>query len=355
MPAQPRAHRQRWWRARCAVAGLAGLLAVAGCGGSSKHSSTSTSKTTSSTSTKVPKPKPAPVVTESVIGAKHRVAFGPTLKTTPGDIVEFRTLLPASSASKPTKLNVDISQGPSTTLTVTANAHGHKSTATVTSANGKPLTLTSLHYACVLPPSPTLCPVKHVSVSPKAIHVTFMATTPEPLVLQANVGPIPGVTTKPPPQSSSIVPAYKVAQELRTIPPHVTPAGKLITHPRPATPFALTTSARPGDVVFDDTRLFGLPGAPQPVTIDLDQGPGTSVKITASVPGGTPAVGVITSATGKPITLVVPRYTCFVPPTVTFCPALKTVAGRHHYTLTFNASPLTAPAGIVLGVLVQAG
>jgi hypothetical protein len=48
----------------------------------------------------------------------------------------------------------------------------------------------------------------------------------------------------------------------------------------------------------------------------------------------------LNSGSGQPVTLLSPRYTCFVPPAPTICPAMSTQTGVHAYTLGFSV-----PAG----------
>ena len=77
------------------------------------------------------------------------------------------------------------------------------------------------------------------------------------------------------------------------------------------------------------------------------------VSITASVAGGSSSTGTVTSANGKNIALVLPRFSCTVPPTPTICPASHVQSGHHQYQLTFMASPYTPP--VSLSAKIQGG
>jgi hypothetical protein len=82
------------------------------------------------------------------------------------------------------------------------------------------------------------------------------------------------------------------------------------------------------------TRLSGAPvGATQATTITIEQGPASSIAVSGAVAGGQTSKATVKSADGKPITLVLPRYTCYVAPVPTFCPPKQIQAGSHKYVL----------------------
>jgi hypothetical protein len=114
-----------------------------------------------------------------------------------------------------------------------------------------------------------------------------------------------------------------------------------------------TLAAHPGDEIALVTRLIGRAAAPQHVTIDVDNGPGRSLTVAASVPGGQISKATITSPSHTPIALADFRYACFVPPAPTFCPARRISTSAHSDTLSFSASP--ASPAIVTLVTVAAG
>jgi hypothetical protein len=96
-----------------------------------------------------------------------------------------------------------------------------------------------------------------------------------------------------------------------------------------------------------------IQGAPQTVTLSIDQGPGSKVHVSASVAGGQTSQATIKSANGSPIAIVLPRYACSMPPVPTFCPAMQIFAGFHRYMLKFAAAPTTPR--ITLYATVQRG
>jgi hypothetical protein len=95
------------------------------------------------------------------------------------------------------------------------------------------------------------------------------------------------------------------------------------------------------------TRLAGKPvGAPQAVTVTINQGPSKALTIVASVANGSTATATVTGAKGKKIAIVLPRFGCTVPPVPTICPPTKVQSSSHQYKLTFMASPYTRPITI---------
>jgi hypothetical protein len=101
------------------------------------------------------------------------------------------------------------------------------------------------------------------------------------------------------------------------------------------------------------TQLKGILGALQPVTVTINQGPAKTITISAHASGGPPSGATVKSASGSPITIVLARYNCYVPPTPTFCPAARVAAPPHRYSLTFMAAPGTAT--IEIQAKVEAG
>src|SRR5207248_2472526 len=103
-----------------------------------------------------------------------------------------------------------------------------------------------------------------------------------------------------------------------------------------------------------ETMLAGKAGAaPQSLHITLSATAGKAVEITAAVPGGRPSHATVKTADGKPITLVLPRYACRVPPMPTICPAQSALSNGHLYSFSFAASPsrpilLSATVGPVI-------
>ena len=109
----------------------------------------------------------------------------------------------------------------------------------------------------------------------------------------------------------------------------------------------------PGDTAAIRIVLTGSTvGAPQPLTVNFAQGPSKSINVSANVPGGPPSTATITSASGRPIALVSPRYGCYLPPYPTFCPGSNITAKSHKYAVTFNGIPKLP---VVITLAVQAG
>jgi hypothetical protein len=286
--------------------------------------------------------KPLPL-RQTVIVAKRGARAGSAVKIKKGALLAFRTTAPGVPGSGPVAVTLKISRGPAAKLTVAASAQGKQSTATLTSATGKPLTLLLPQYTCELPPSPSFCPGHNAHVNSDRIQIQFKTDPAIPIVIAAIAG-APTSSPAAPKSGSLVAPAYTVTQFVSA---HAAGAKPGSTVP------STTAVARPGDVVMLRTRLLGiLRAAPQPLTISFDQGPATTLHVSASVPGGAKSTATIKAAGGSPIALVRLHYVCLLPPTPSFCPASKVIAGSHHYSVTFPASPLT---GVTLQASAQAG
>jgi hypothetical protein len=340
-------NRDRLLRAGSVFAAGASVLALAACGGggSSKSTSTTTaSSTTTPTTTKAkvtPRPKPTLEVELGKVGSK---AFGPTLSATPGEPIEVRVLVPGKGkhGGGAQLVSLDLATGQSHTLKVSAHSGHHSASGTITSANGKALTLTRLHFVCALPPAPTFCPGKSVTADSKGDHVKFSASRKTPIALVGTVGPVNLPIPKASTPSGSIVPAYKVSELVKVLPKNPKAAAN--------TPPTASTTVKPGDNVLLISRVTGrIRGAAQTLTVTIDQGPGKSLTVTAAVPSGAPSSATLTSSHGK-IAVVEPRYTCFLPPFPTFCPALGTSAKGHTYTLKFGVAPGASPPVLLVAV-----
>jgi hypothetical protein len=305
--------------------------AIAGCGGSSHNSSGTSTTTTPKVSTTTTTPvHAAPPVLRQLVRSSTSTTLAPTLTGKPGEAVAFYTSVP-TTAPETVTLRFPSKRGRS--LVITAKAGGQAARATITSATGKPLTLQALHYACELPPAPTFCPANKVTTSPTATKIEFSASHASGVAFSGVIGPIrftPPPTVAPGP---TVVPPYTVTEVLRVRPPKPPPGPVAAATPR--------LSAHPGDTVLMYSVLKGEHGAVQPITVTINQGPGNVLTISAAAAGGQPSSAEVISATGQPITLIIPRYSCFLPPVPTFCPATKVTTATHKYNVTFNAAPGT--------------
>ena len=323
-------------------------LLVSACGGSSSHksstsksstskSSTTVAKTTTTTASKPVAPVAATTLSESVL-AFPKATYASTAKVKAGDTVAFRTLVPGKPATKAHSVQLKFSGGPSNTLSVTATGGGHTAVTLLTSANGKPLTLSHLRYTCQLPPSPSYCPPKQQSVSAAGWKLKFSTLPTEPVVVVATVGPVKTPAAPVHIASPTLVPPYTPTELLETLtpPPANAPRGASLK----ASAVTTVMAVKPGQPLLMLTQLTGtVVGDTQPTTVTIPQGPARSITITATVDGVRTAVGTVTSADAKPITLLLPRYSCSVAPSPTFCPVKKIVIGHHRYQLTFMLSP----------------
>ena len=340
---------QAWHRALRGLSVTVTLaVVISACGGSTtqSHSTTSShtsSHTTTSATTAAVKVAP-PTLSETILTAADHTPRPSTTAVT-GDALTFRTLLPGTP-KREVRVIVTLSLGPGRKLTVTAGAQRHTSTATVTSAKGKPITLQQVHYTCEFPPLRSMCPLHGTTVAPQRDTVTLKAPGGTTVIFGAKVGPVTMPTVSPA-TSGAVVPAYKLLEKLRFSPPKV---GN--TAPTPSAP-ATAVTVKPGDSVAMTTLVGGLGGAAQKLTLDIAQGPAKTLTITAGVPGGPKVPATITSATGKPIELVLPHYVCFLAPAPTFCPATGTVARAHHFIVTFPVRPKAQP--VTIAATVQAG
>lgn len=315
-------------------------LMLSACGGGSKSSTTTTKSTTTATH-KTQSHAALPL--ESVrIGTSQTYATAAT--ASPADAVSFRTVLPAGSKGSP--VLIKITAGPAKALTVTATAGQSSGTATVRSANGTQLTLLEPHYSCTLPPVPSFCPAKSVTKTAHGYTLQFNPRATSTIQVSALVGPVTLPKPKVTAAGKSVVPPYTVTELLRVRNPGSSASSSSI-------PAAPTVSAKPGQLVVMYSEVkSGVHGAKQPVTVTLNQGPGKSLTITAAAKGGPSSTATVKSASGSPIALVLPHYTCYVTPTPTFCPASSIKTAPHRYILTFEAAPGTAT--IELQALVQA-
>jgi hypothetical protein len=323
--------------ARFASAGLV-LLALAGisaCGGGSKKSSTTATTKTKVKHTK-PKPKAKPKVTEAVRLNKPGAKYGASVAGSVGDVVEFRTVIPAHGQGNTAQLKISNLAG---RLSVNVTAHHQSATATVTSATHKPIVLSGIRYACDVPPTPSFCPLQHVSANHGGYQLQVPIRRKAPIIMTAKLA----TSTTPParklrPVSGAVVPLYTITEKAKAITPKSSATTK----------FAPSAVVKPGDVVDFETHVGGkISGAPQPVTITIPQGPASTLTITASVPGGAPSHATITAGGGGRIALVAPHFTCFLPPYPTFCPPSKVTLGHKAYTLVFGATPNRSPIIVV--------
>src|SRR5579864_7795298 len=324
---------------------LALTIAPAACGGKSHTKATGVKSTTSSATT-ARKPAAAKVthLTELVRGTTPP-AFAPSASVAPGDIVVLRTLIPGAADSAPVRVALTIAPAHGRGLVVTARANGETSTATLTSSIGKQVMLVGLRYTCLLPPEPTFCPAHHLTTSRGKDKLSFTTSPRTGVVMLGQVGPVPKKPGPPAPTTGAVVPTYGLRERLQVIPPHDSRSSIA----KPST----TVKVSPGDTVVLISVLLGhVVGAPQRVSITFNQGPSKTLRVTGTVAGGQSSTATIGTASGSPIALVSPPYTCFLPPAFTFCPAEQTRVGAGSYTVTFSASPASP---IELFAKVQGG
>jgi hypothetical protein len=327
--------------AMTAVALAVGLTA---CGGGS---SSKTGSTTSTTATKKKKKKNKPAkptfIVEKVAVSGSNGKPAPATTAKPGDNVVFLTQVPAAKSNAPVTVSLSFPAGPSTNLTVKAGIKGHSAQATLSGAGGKALTLLRLHYHCSLPPAPGFCPPHNVKTSSRGAKFQVNVKHGVSVAIEATVGPVSLPPSKVKTPGQNVAPAYRITELLRAIPP----GSKSKNPPAPAA----SATVHPKDTVQMLTRVAGrVKGAKQPVTISFGQGPASSLTVSASVPGGATSTATIKSANGSKITLVLPFYTCYLPPNPTFCPVTHTSTASHRYSVTIPAAP-GASVPVVLGTV----
>jgi hypothetical protein len=319
-----------------AGAAVAAVVLIAGCGGGGKKTTTTT--TSATTTAKQTTPKAKPKLEQTVRVDKSGAKYASSVGATNGDIVQFRTVVPAAKHPGTVTLTLTQKNG---RIEATASANHQTSTAAVV---GSGLKMSRVHFACELPPTPSFCPAKHSSSSKTGYQLQFPAVRKAPIIVAARVG-----TTAPPapklkPASSAAVSPYKLTQKVKVATPKSTSTSK---------PTSAAT-VHPGDVVTLSTYVGGkVSGALQPVTISFEQGPAKSVTVTATEPGGSATHATISGAGGAKISLTDPRYNCFLPPDPTFCPSSKVSVGHRKYDITFRVSPNKSPVEVVANV--QAG
>jgi hypothetical protein len=316
---------------RLLIAAALLTLALAACGGSKKTSTSTT--TASTTSTPAQHHKGSKVLLEQV-RAVGSSGFASSIIASPGGIVDFHTILPGT-VKTPQTVTLSFAQGPSKTLKVTASMSNQSSTATVKST-GSSLTLMHLHYACALPPIATFCPVRNVATSNGQTRIQFSTSRKAPITVLATLGPVSLPTLKVKAPGSAHAPAYSTKEGLKVL-----PGGKATGASKGA--FTASASAKSGDIVEMLTRVLSKHrGALQPITVTIARGSGKTIKVSASAQGGATSTATLKSSSGSPITLALPRYTCYLPPVPTFCPPTKTSASSSAYSATFMAAPGTA-------------
>jgi hypothetical protein len=102
-----------------------------------------------------------------------------------------------------------------------------------------------------------------------------------------------------------------------------------------STSYAAQTTAKPGERVSLRTVL-PVTATSGTVRIVVAGGPGKSLKVVASALHQSSAV-TVTSADGRPVTLVRLRYSCLLAPAPSFCPAKHETFSKHDYQLAFKA------------------
>jgi hypothetical protein len=363
-------------RAGAASAVLAVAVSLGACGGAGTHKSSSSS--TSTTASQSAASRGRLIQTVRVNGAGKPASQA---KARPGNQVQLRTNIAGSRSAGPQPVTVSAATGPSSALSITATSPGHRSQAQITSADGRPLTLASVHYTCALPPAPTFCPVQHASGGSHSFKLSFMAAPRTGIALSATVGPLAGKA--PPPSTSGGLPtaAYTPTELLLAHPPTAgagagatatsgtatgsttigattTTSTSLATSTNPTTSTSLTTttgltttagagvratpavSVSPGSRVTMTTRLKGLPGGlPQQTTVTIDKGPAESLTVSAAVPQAATSKATITRAGGGKLVLGSLVFVCTAPPAASVCPPQQIVSRAHQYSVTFMASP----------------
>ncbi len=323
------------------------VLSVGACGGGEKSSSPKSSVTVTSTVTVTATSKAAlqaaapaaGVVAESVRSGGTGAAWTSSATAVAGEAIQFQTKLRARA---PANVRLVFERGPQTRLRVTATVNGHSSHATVGSTSGAHLSLLQLHYTCAAPPDPSFCPIHGVKTTAATFTMAFRASTGSPVVIGATVGPA---------NLPRLVPAAAAGNRL-----HVIAAGRLVVPAKGAakpvsSPFGSSVTAKPGDLVVLVVHILGRrKSAPGRLKVTIHQGPGASLTALASLPGQQSSAVDIKSSTGSPITLVLPRYTCFVPPDPTDCTAVAASASHGIYTAVFPASSSLPPISLLAGV-----
>jgi hypothetical protein len=328
------------------VAALLIALSVAACGGGGTkllvpQSSTSGTVTTRSAGIGVQKAQKVPIIeTVRVIGPG--AAYTSSSVAAPGQIVQFRTVLGRTLG--PAKVQLVFTPGPGNALTATATAGGHTSRAIV-KANAGNISPVGLRYSCSAPPAPSFCPIRDAKTTATTSSMVFNGTPQTAIFVNATIGKTIPPIAKANRSSSAIVPPYTVTATGRSI---VLPTGggKAVS-----SALGSAVTVKPGELVFVQVRAAGsVVGAPQKLLITLPQGPAATLTASASV-SGSPASSVqLKSSNGSPVTIVLPRYTCFVPPAPTYCPPVKESVSGGNYTLEFLTSPSEPPVSLLASV-----
>lgn len=328
------------WRLAAGIVSFAVLLAA--CGGSSKHSTT----VKGTAPTHKAKRTTARHLTEKIVVSGSGLAAAPIATARAGQTAEFVTQPPGLPGGPAVNVHLRIARLVGGAWTVSASVGGQTSTARLQSATGKPMPLSQLRYSCTLPPAPSFCPARRVMVSGTTTHLQFSSGPSDPIQLLATVGP-------PPPTHSVAPGVLVVAPFAPTETVAVRPARGVASSTKP-TPVPSAT-VKPGDELLLRTRLSshvkgGVAGAPQPVTVTINQGPANALRVTAAVAGGSASAATVSGAGGATIELVGPRFTCYLPPTPTFCPPVHVAFSPHRYALTFMASPRTSQVELIVHV-----
>lgn len=312
--------------ARVAVAAGASVL-LAACGSKSPTSGSLVTQPSVSTSSV---PTSVPVFEQVVVSSAHSTAkYASQIKASPGDNVAMRTTFGRAQHGSAT-VTLSLTRKSSTTVNVTASARGRSSQATIATANGKPIKLAYVRYLCYLPSTPTFCHAVHTNITGSDYVLHFHAPLNMPLDLTATVEPSSGPTASAAPHGTQLVPPFKASQQVRTEFGSGT-AGR----------YGSSVSVKAGAIIDLLTQFNGAPASakPQKATLVIDRGPSPTLRVSATVDGGPPSIATITSADGRPMRLLFPRYVCYAPPAATFCPALHKTTTTHKYKVQFAAIP----------------
>ena len=330
---------------------LLGCLAVllAACGAAQQKFvpiATVTKTVTVTAPTGAPEPRDSnrPARTGSRVSVAVRVGasgtWGSTVAASPGEIVQFRA---TPGIGGPAAVKLVVPRGPQPRLTVTATVDGDSASASVTGAGGAPRSLETVHYSCTAPPDPTFCPVRVVATRAGAYTLAATASARAPIVLGATVG-----RAAAPPVA---------ARRATSGSPRLIVLARAVVAGAPGTPatpphFASRVTVSPGAFLDLVARTAGRgPRGAGALRLTLTQGPARTLLAVASADGYATSATRIESTTSAPIALAAPRYTCYLPPEPTACPAIAAGAARGTYTASFPDAAALPPIALLARVI----
>ncbi len=146
-----------------------------------------------------------------------KTRFAPTVTVAPGAVVVLKTKLPVTSAAR-VDVDLSVERASNSRWEVTASALGEKAVATLVAARGKPVSLASVSYVCVLPPRPSFCPAQSLASTSRSYRMRFSRTPRSGLAIAAIFGSSGSSPPAAPAPGKRAVGPYTVTEVVSSFP-----------------------------------------------------------------------------------------------------------------------------------------